>query len=214
MIRCNVRLTPEQKTDALLRLSAGYIVLQALFHLFESADPAMKSRIAAKIVATLTGNVQLEEELLYTTVNEVQSPGSTALVRTVRANHCITRALIEKISQAKSRPQFVYAWVRVLAHEVGRHIAVVEASLFPLLQPSDRNLREPDSRLALRTSELTLIRGLETARFPSPRSRPAPIPVETPGERSSQTPDVGQRRLRLVSKDGPWFVEEYRLSKH
>jgi hypothetical protein len=205
---------PQQKSAALLQWRAEHIVLQTLFYLFERADSTTRGQIKAILVGAVTVHMQVEDEVLYPAARALLGAAGAALANAARGDREIVTAIVAQIDASGSGRRHVSAWVRVLRDQVERHIADIERSLLPLLRGSDMDLRDLDSRLAARKAELTLILEIERA-----RTRPSgPVstkkPVQPLGEPKSPSSGAGKVRLRLVSREGPLFVEEYKLSRH
>jgi hemerythrin superfamily protein len=120
--------------DATQLLKKDHKEMKALFKEFErrrDRTAQKKQPVVAQICHALTVHAQLEEELIYPVLKEVNSHSIKDLVAEAAEEHQVAKILIRELTVLSSDDEQYDAKVTVLGEYVQHHIKEEEKELFP-----------------------------------------------------------------------------------
>jgi hemerythrin superfamily protein len=144
-----------QKATALLR--EDHRTVKRLFADYEDMESeSQKAELFRKIEHELTVHTQIEEEIFYPAMEEVDDEECKDLIREAHEEHKVVKTLLEELRGMDPADEQFDAKVKVMGENVEHHAEEEESELFPFFDdlPRDRQ-DEVSEELGDRKKELS-----------------------------------------------------------
>jgi hemerythrin superfamily protein len=165
------RTRKTSEPDALALLKEDHAEVKKLFAEFEKAkkadDDDRRRELVATICESLTIHAQIEEEIFYPALRDVE--GLEDLLDEAEVEHISVKELVAELENAEPGDELYDARVKVLAEYVEHHVKEEEGEIFPKTRKSEVDLAEMGRLLAERKAELGNGKGKAERDEESPR---------------------------------------------
>jgi hemerythrin-like domain-containing protein len=127
--------------------------VQALFKQFEKTeDENEKKDIVNEAIQELKIHSQLEEEIVYPALREVEEVEEEELIQEAEVEHQVAKDLIAELEQMDSNDELYCAKFTVLGEYINHHIEEEESEIFSYAKETDKE--ELTQRLIERKEQL------------------------------------------------------------
>ncbi|MEO8136488.1 MAG: hemerythrin domain-containing protein [Betaproteobacteria bacterium] len=126
---------PTRLKNALAKLKSDHDGVKKLFDQYEKGKDDMSAKdkavMVAKICGELTVHAQIEEEIFYPAIREVQDEDLEELLDEAEVEHAGAKDLIAQLESAKPEDPLYDAKVTVLGEQIKHHAGEEEDEMFP-----------------------------------------------------------------------------------
>jgi len=131
----NTAATSRKGVDALTKLKADHDAVKKLFDRYEKSKDKMsdddKDALSATICGELIVHAQIEEEIFYPALREVQDKELGEMLDEAEVEHAGAKDLIQQLEEADPSDELYDAKVTVLGENIKHHAGEEETDMFP-----------------------------------------------------------------------------------